>query len=116
MRQVDAAADDCGAGGGHFGHVSIGDRDVTDLAPRGRDIAMVFQNYALYPHMSVHKNLGYGLKVRKTPSSEIERRVADAARLLRLGVSSTVDRLRCPAASVSGWPWGAPSSASRPPS
>ena len=48
------------------GTILIGDRDVTDLAPRARDIAMVFQNYALYPHMSVGKNLGYGLKVRKT--------------------------------------------------
>ena len=68
----------------------IGDRDVTDLAPRARDIAMVFQNYALYPHMTVRKNLGYGLKVRKTPSAEIERRVAEAARLL--GLEDLLDR------------------------
>jgi len=66
------------------GRILIGERDVTDLAPRARDIAMVFQNYALYPHMSVKKNLGYGLKVRRTPSAEIERRVAEAARLLGL--------------------------------
>ena len=49
------------------GSISIGGRDVTDLAPRHRDIAMVFQNYALYPHMDVRRNLGYGLRVRKTP-------------------------------------------------
>ena len=66
------------------GAIFIGDRDVTDLAPRQRDIAMVFQNYALYPHMTVRKNLGYGLKVRKTPNEEIVRRVSDVARLLGL--------------------------------
>jgi multiple sugar transport system ATP-binding protein len=66
------------------GAIFIGDRDVTDLAPRHRDIAMVFQNYALYPHMSVQKNLGYGLKVRKIPSHEIDRRVNEVARLLGL--------------------------------
>jgi multiple sugar transport system ATP-binding protein len=66
------------------GAIMIGDRDVTDLAPRQRDIAMVFQNYALYPHMTVRKNLGYGLKVRKMPKEEIDRRVNDVARLLGL--------------------------------
>src|SRR5574338_76567 len=49
------------------GAISIGGADVTELAPRRRDIAMVFQSYALYPHMSVRKNIGYGLKVRRTP-------------------------------------------------
>ena len=72
------------------GRIEIGDRDVTDLAPRARDIAMVFQNYALYPHMSVEKNLGYGLKVRKTPGAEIKRRVAEAAQLL--GLEELLDR------------------------
>ncbi len=66
------------------GAILIGDRDVTDLAPRQRDVAMVFQNYALYPHMTVRKNLGYGLKVRNTPRAEIERRVEDVARMLGL--------------------------------
>jgi multiple sugar transport system ATP-binding protein len=66
------------------GEIWIGDREVARLAPRERDIAMVFQNYALYPHMSVAKNLGYGLKVRKTPKDEIDRRVAEVARLLGL--------------------------------
>src|SRR3989454_5293626 len=66
------------------GHVAIGDRDVTELAPRHRDIAMVFQNYALYPHMTVRQNLGYGLKVRKTPKAQIARSVNDVAKLLGL--------------------------------
>ena len=66
------------------GSISIGGRDVTDLAPRHRDIAMVFQSYALYPHMSVRQNLGYGLKVRRTPKAEIQRRVDEVADLLGL--------------------------------
>jgi multiple sugar transport system ATP-binding protein len=66
------------------GSISIGERDVTELAPRHRDIAMVFQNYALYPHMDVRRNLGYGLRVRKTAASEIERRVTEVAKLLGL--------------------------------
>jgi multiple sugar transport system ATP-binding protein len=66
------------------GTISIGGRDVTDLAPRQRDIAMVFQSYALYPHMSVRQNLGYGLKVRRTPRAEIARRVEEVATLLGL--------------------------------
>jgi multiple sugar transport system ATP-binding protein len=66
------------------GEISIGGRDVTDLAPRHRDIAMVFQSYALYPHMSVRQNLGYGLKVRRTPKDEIRRRVDEIADLLGL--------------------------------
>jgi len=67
------------------GEIAIGGRDVTDLAPRHRDIAMVFQSYALYPHMSVRQNLGYGLKVRRLPKAEIRRRVDEIAELLGLG-------------------------------
>src|SRR5580765_2931865 len=67
------------------GSISIGDRDVTDLEPRHRDIAMVFQTYALYPHMTVRQNLGYGLKVRHTPKEQMERRVNEVAELLGLG-------------------------------
>jgi ABC-type sugar transport system ATPase subunit len=66
------------------GEISIGGRDVTDLAPRHRDIAMVFQSYALYPHMSVRQNLGYGLKVRRMPKTEIRERVDRIAELLGL--------------------------------
>jgi multiple sugar transport system ATP-binding protein len=72
------------------GAIFIGERDVTDLAPRHRDIAMVFQNYALYPHLTVRRNLGYGLKVRKTPKEEIDRRVAEVAKLL--GLAEYLDR------------------------
>jgi multiple sugar transport system ATP-binding protein len=66
------------------GEITIGDRDVTDLAPRSRDVAMVFQSYALYPHMTVRQNLGYGLKARRTPKPEIGRRVDEVAELLGL--------------------------------
>src|SRR4051812_3177295 len=69
---------------GREGEISIGDRIVTDLPPKSRDIAMVFQNYALYPHMTVEQNLGFGLKLRKTPKPEIKRRVGEAARILGL--------------------------------
>jgi len=67
------------------GTITIGDVDVTELAPPDRDIAMVFQNYALYPHMSVRENLGFGLSVRRTPKPEIARRVGEVATLLGLG-------------------------------
>jgi multiple sugar transport system ATP-binding protein len=66
------------------GEIAIGGCDVTDLAPRHRDIAMVFQSYALYPHMSVRQNLGYGLRVRRTPKAEIRKRVEEIAELLGL--------------------------------
>ena len=66
------------------GTISIGDQVVNDLPPKDRDIAMVFQNYALYPHMTVEENLAFGLKLRKTPKAEIKRRVGDAAKMLGL--------------------------------
>src|ERR1700704_1382395 len=66
------------------GEVRIGERVVNDIEPSERDIAMVFQNYALYPHMSVYDNLAYGLRNRGTPKEEIEKRVQEAARLLEL--------------------------------
>jgi len=66
------------------GEISIGGRVVNDLEPMERDIAMVFQNYALYPHMSVYDNMAYGLKIAKTPKAEIQERVAAAAKLLQL--------------------------------
>ncbi|MGZ4388680.1 MAG: ABC transporter ATP-binding protein [Gaiellaceae bacterium] len=72
------------------GRILIGDRDVTTLAPGARDIAMVFQNYALYPHMTVRQNLGYGLKVRHTPKKEAKQRVEEVAKLL--GLSELLDR------------------------
>ena len=64
------------------GELYIGDRFVNDIAPKDRDIAMVFQNYALYPHMTVFDNMAFGLKLRKVPKEEIKRRVEEAARIL----------------------------------
>jgi multiple sugar transport system ATP-binding protein len=66
------------------GRIAIGDKDVTDKPPRQRDVAMVFQSYALYPHMNVRQNLGYGLKVRRIRKAEARRRVEDVAELLGL--------------------------------
>ena len=72
------------------GTISIGETDVTTLAPRRRDVAMVFQSYALYPHMNVRQNIGYGLKVRRTPKDETRRRVEEVAALL--GLEKLLDR------------------------
>ena len=91
------------------GEIRIGDRVVNDVAPGDRDIAMVFQNYALYPHLSVRENMAFGLKMRGTPRAEIDRRVADAAAAL------SIEHLlaRRPRDLSGGWRWGGPSSASR---
>ncbi|HRW49184.1 MAG: ABC transporter ATP-binding protein [Caldilinea sp.] len=67
------------------GNILIGDRIVNDVPPKDRDIAMVFQSYALYPHMSVYDNMAFGLKLRKTPKAEIDRRVKEAADILDIG-------------------------------
>jgi len=67
------------------GEIYIGDRLVNDVPPKDRDIAMVFQSYALYPHMDVYNNMAFGLKLRKMPKSEIERRVTEAADILGIG-------------------------------
>jgi multiple sugar transport system ATP-binding protein len=72
------------------GQIYIGDQIVNDVAPKDRDIAMVFQSYALYPHMSVYDNMAFGLKLRKTPKEEIKRRVQEAAQLL--GIEMLLDR------------------------
>lgn len=72
------------------GELYIGDRLVNDIAPKDRDIAMVFQNYALYPHMTVFENMAFGLKLRKVPKDEIERKVNEAAKILDL--SHLLDR------------------------
>ena len=72
------------------GELFIGDRLVNDVAPKDRDIAMVFQNYALYPHMTVFDNMAFGLKLRKTPKEQIKRRVEEAARIL--DISHLLDR------------------------
>ena len=72
------------------GRILIGDKDVTDVQPKDRDIAMVFQNYALYPHMSVADNMGFALKIAGTPKAEIEQRVKEAAKIL--GLTEYLDR------------------------
>jgi ABC-type sugar transport system ATPase subunit len=73
------------------GAIRFGDRDVTRLEPRDRDIAMVFQSYALYPHLTVRENLAFGLKLRKTPAREIDQRVKEASEML--GIGPLLDRL-----------------------
>jgi multiple sugar transport system ATP-binding protein len=72
------------------GNIFIGDRDVTNVPPKDRDIAMVFQNYALYPHMSVAENMGFALKMAKVPKDEQRKRVEEAARIL--GLTEYLDR------------------------
>jgi len=72
------------------GDIYIGDKCVNELGPRDRDIAMVFQDYALYPHMTVRQNMAFGLKLRKFPKSEIETRVQEAAEIL--GINELLDR------------------------
>jgi multiple sugar transport system ATP-binding protein len=72
------------------GRILIGDRVVNDVPPKDRDIAMVFQSYALYPHMSVYDNMAFGLKLRKVPKAEIDKRVKQAAEIL--GISQLLDR------------------------
>src|SRR5688572_6173331 len=71
------------------GKVKIDDRVVNDLEPKDRDVAMVFQSYALYPHMTVRENIEFGLKIRKTPKPEMVRKVGDAAETL--GISQLLD-------------------------
>jgi len=72
------------------GTIAIGDRVINDVPPKDRDIAMVFQNYALYPHMSVYKNMAFGLKLRKTAKQEIDRRVRETAEIL--GIEALLER------------------------
>jgi multiple sugar transport system ATP-binding protein len=72
------------------GRILIGGRDVTGLAPQERDLAMVFQSYALYPHLSVRENMGFGLRLRRTPATELARRVDDVA--ASLGLADLLDR------------------------
>jgi multiple sugar transport system ATP-binding protein len=72
------------------GSIEIGDRVVNDVAPKDRDIAMVFQNYALYPHMTVYQNMAFGLKLRKMPKAEIKQRVTETAQML--GIDQLLER------------------------
>ena len=95
------------------GRVKIDGRVINDMPPRERDVAMVFQNYALYPHMSVRENIGFALEQRRMSRAEIDQRVTEAARILDL--SALLDRRpkSSRAASASAWRWAAPSCAIR---
>jgi ABC-type branched-subunit amino acid transport system ATPase component len=95
------------------GTIRIGDRVVNDLPPKDRDIAMVFQNYALYPHMTVEDNLAFGLQLRKTPKDEQQNGSPRRPRCWPWSRSSSASRPPCRGASGSGWPWAGRSSAIR---
>jgi len=75
------------------GRIFIGDRVVNDVPPKDRDIAMVFQSYALYPHMSVYDNMAFGLKLRKVPKAEIDRKVKEAAEILGISEGAVKTRV-----------------------
>jgi len=98
------------------GEISIGERVVNHLPPKDRDIAMVFQNYALYPHMTVEENLAFGLKLRKMPKAEIQKRFRRPPRCSASSSTSSASRPPCPVVSASVSPWAAPSCVSRRPS
>ena len=93
------------------GTLTIGDRVVNDVEPKDRDIAMVFQNYALYPHLTVYENIAFSLRIRKMDNKEVHRRVCEAAEILGMTSPSPASRRPSPAASASAWPSAAPSSA-----
>ena len=95
------------------GELVIANEVVNDVPPQKRDIAMVFQNYALYPHLSVYDNMAYGLKVQRVPKEEIRRRVYEIAGVI--GLEEVLDRKpkALSAVSASGWRWAARSCAGR---
>jgi len=97
------------------GGIFIGDREVSDLDPKDRDIAMVFQNYALYPNKTVYKNLAFPLKMRRLPSSEIDRRCRRRRGCSTSPTCWSAGRASFPAASSSGWRWAGPWCATRAP-
>ena len=97
------------------GEMRIGDRVVNDVEPKDRDIAMVFQNYALYPHMTVFDNIGFALKLARVPKDEIDTPGAQGGGDPRArAVPRPQARASCPAASASGSRWAGRSCASRP--
>ena len=95
------------------GELRIGGEVVNQKAPKDRDIAMVFQNYALYPHMTVRDNMGFALKLAKVDKAEIDKKVEEAAKMLDLTSTSTASRRTSRAASASAWRWAARSCATR---
>ena len=114
LRQVDGAADGCGLDEPSEGTIVIGERDVAGVSPAARDIAMVFQSYALYPHMTVRKNLAFPLERRRMPKERDRPRVARGERRCWGWPSCSAEsRPSSRAASASGWRWAGRSSASR---
>ena len=96
------------------GELRIGGKVVNNTAPKDRDIAMVFQSYALYPHMTVRENMAFALKLAKTPKKTIDQKVDEAARILDLTeLPRPQDRPTSPAASASASRWAGPSCATR---
>ena len=95
------------------GAIMIGDRDVTDIPPKRRDVAMVFQNYALYPYLTVEANIAFPLRVAKVKKAERRSRVREVAELLGLTDTSSASPASSPAGSGSASPWAARSSVSR---
>ena len=87
------------------GELKIDGEVVNDKAPKDRDIAMVFQNYALYPHMSVYDNMAFGLKLRKYKKDDIDKRVREAAQILGLTEFLNVNQLTCQVANANVLPW-----------
>jgi multiple sugar transport system ATP-binding protein len=94
------------------GIIKIGSRVVNDVAPKDRDIAMVFQSYALYPHMTVYNNMAFGLKLRRVPKPEIDRRVKEAAEVL--GLTDMLKRQPRQLSSTSRFPTSTPNCVCRP--
>ena len=92
------------------GDMLIGGRRVNEKAPRDRNLAMVFQNYALYPHLSVYENIGFPLRLKGMPDSEVKQRVEKVSDVLELDEHLSASRASSPAASASAWRWAAPSS------
>jgi multiple sugar transport system ATP-binding protein len=114
LRQVHAARMIAGLEEISGGEIDIGGRVVNDIAPKERDIAMVFQNYALYPHMKVYDNMAFSLKLAKADKAEIDRASAGGGRASWAWANcSTATRASCRAASASVSRWAAPSCASR---
>jgi len=88
------------------GEIRVDGQVVNDLDPKDRNMAMVFQSYAIYPHMTVRENIAFPLRLAKLPKTEIERRVEEAADILEL--NSIANPPVCPVASARGWRWAAP--------
>ena len=98
------------------GELRIGNRRMNEVPARDRDIAMVFQSYALYPHMSVGENIAFGLKLRRMPKAEINTRWPGRPRCWAWRRCSIAGPSSCRVASASGWPWAGPSCGSHRPS